>query len=203
VACRRILTAAHTKEAAMNRTVSRLLVPVVAVLALLGVMSPASAAVSPYCGITWGSQAKDAGHLIRGPITDLRAGRQECFDRLVVDIGGPASTAVGYRVEYVDRVTHDGSGAYLPLRGGAFLQIVVRAPGYNNAYRQTYDPANPVEAVNVAGFSTFRQVAWGGSFEGQSLIGLGVRARLPFRVFVLPGSPSNGVRVVVDVAHQW
>lgn len=187
----------------MNRIVSRLLVPVVAVLGLLGVMSPASAAASPYCGITWGSQVKDAGQLIQGPVTDLRAGRHQCFDRLVVDVGGPASTAVGYRVEYVTRVTHEGSGADIPLRGGAALQVVVLAPGYNEVGRPTYEPPNSVEAVNVAGFSTFRQVAWGGSFEGQSLIGLGVRARLPFRVFVLPGSPSNGVRVVVDVAHHW
>ena len=187
----------------MNRIVSRLLVPVVAVLAVLGVMAPASAAVSPYCGITWGSLPKDAGQGIQGPLTDLRAGRHECFDRLVVDIGGPASTAVGYRVEYVDRVTHDGSGASIPLRGAADLQVVVLTPGYNNAGRPTYSPANPAEAVDVTGFSTFQQVAWGGSFEGQSLIGLGVRALLPFRVFVLPGSPSNGVRVIVDVAHHW
>ena len=187
----------------MNRIVSRLLIPIVAVLAVLGVMAPASAATHPYCGITWGSQPKDVGQNIEGPVTDLRAGRHACFDRLVIDVGGPASTAVGYRVEYVARVTHDGSGAYIPLRGAAALQVVVLTPGYNGVGRATYDPANVSEAVPVAGFSTFRQVAWGGSFEGQSLIGLGVRARLPFRVFVLPGSPSNGVRVVVDVAHHW
>ena len=187
----------------MNRTLSRLFILVVAALAVLGVVSPASAVTSPYCGITWGSQAKDAGRLIQGPITDLRAGRHACFDRLVVDIGGPASTAVGYRVEYVPRVTHDGSGASIPLRGAADLQIVVLAPGHNELGRPTYEPANPVEAVNVAGFSTFRQVVWGGTFEGESLLGLGVRARLPFRVSVLPGSWSNGVRVVVDVAHHW
>nr|WP_280956330.1 hypothetical protein [Cellulomonas flavigena] len=32
--------------------------------------------------------------------------------------------------------------------------------------------------------------------------GLGVRARLPFRAFVLAG-PGSGSRLVVDVAHQW
>lgn len=30
----------------------------------------------------------------------------------------------------------------------------------------------------------------------------GVRARLPFRVFVLDG-PGSGSRLVVDVAHRW
>jgi hypothetical protein len=50
---------------------------------------------------------------------------------------------------------------------------------------------------NVAGYTTFRQVGWGGSFEGYSTVGLGVRARLPFRVF------RNGSDLVVDVAHRW
>jgi hypothetical protein len=56
--------------------------------------------------------------------------------------------------------------------------------------------------VNVAGYSTFRQVAFTGSFEGQTLIGLGVRARLPMRAFVLDG-PGDGSRLVIDVAHRW
>jgi hypothetical protein len=61
------------------------------------------------------------------------------------------------------------------------------------------------ELVPVTGFSTFRQVASAGSFEGVTSIGLGVRARLPFRVFTVTGIPgsANGVRVVVDVAHRW
>ncbi|HEY8820344.1 MAG TPA: hypothetical protein VIM49_00085 [Dermatophilaceae bacterium] len=52
------------------------------------------------------------------------------------------------------------------------------------------------------GFSTFRQIASGGSFEGYTTIGLGVRARLPMRAFVLAG-PGTGSRVVIDVAHHW
>ena len=68
--------------------------------------------------------------------------------------------------------------------------------------RPTYRPANPNELVNVTGYSTFRQVASGGSFEGYTTIGLGVRARLPFRTFVLPG-PGAGSRLVIDVGHRW
>jgi hypothetical protein len=66
----------------------------------------------------------------------------------------------------------------------------------------TYDPADDGEAVNVAGFDTLRQVAFTGGFEGQSTFGLGVRARLPFRTFILDG-PGDGSRLVVDVAHRW
>jgi hypothetical protein len=57
--------------------------------------------------------------------------------------------------------------------------------------------ANRAELVDVTGFQTFRQVAWAGSFEGTTSVGLGVRARLPFRVITLAD------RIVVDVAHFW
>ena len=49
---------------------------------------------------------------------------------------------------------------------------------------------------------TLRQVALAGSFEGQTTFGVGVRARLPYRVFLLDG-PGNGSRLVLDVAHRW
>ncbi len=100
-------------------------------------------------------------------------------------------------MRYVDDVYEDGSGRLVPLRGGAKLQVVVFSPAYDDAGNPTYTFANRAELVNVTGYSTFRQVAWAGSFEGATTVGLGVRARLPFRVFTLPG------RVVLDVAHQW
>jgi hypothetical protein len=56
--------------------------------------------------------------------------------------------------------------------------------------------------ADVTGYQTFLQVAGAGSFEGQTTIGLGVRARLPFRAFILTG-PGDGSRLVVDVAHLW
>ena len=107
-----------------------------------------------------------------------------------------------YNVRYVPEVVQDGSGAVVGLRGGAFLQISVLAPAYDVDGNATYSPANRNEAVNVGGFSTFRQVAFLGSFEAVTQIGLGVRARLPFRVFTLDG-PGGGSRLVVDVAHRW
>ena len=86
----------------------------------------------------------------------------------------------GYRVEYVTAVTMDGSGQVVPLRGGARLQVVAIAPAYDAQGNATYHPANPRELVNVTGYATLRQVAWAGSFEGRTTIGVGVRARLPF-----------------------
>ncbi|MGH9277720.1 MAG: AMIN-like domain-containing (lipo)protein, partial [Acidimicrobiales bacterium] len=55
---------------------------------------------------------------------------------------------------------------------------------------------------SASGFQTFRDLVWGSSFEGESTLGLGVRARLPYRVFKLAG-PGTGSRLVIDVAHRW
>jgi hypothetical protein len=176
-------------------------------VAALTFTAPAQAAAAPSCGITWGSLAKQGS--ANGPVTgallsNVRAGRNTCFDRLVIDVRG--TTAMNsWRVQYVSQVTEDASGQPVPLRGGAFLQIGVGASDHTTSGTPTYSPANRRELVDVTGFPTFRQVAWAGSSEGMSSIGLGVRARLPFRVFTLAGIPgsANGTRVVIDVANRW
>ncbi|PYI64874.1 hypothetical protein CVV68_20505 [Arthrobacter livingstonensis] len=175
-------------------------------LAVLGllvaffVVAPSQAQAAPYCGITWGSLAKSAGKLSSAPITSVRAGRHACFDRLVVDINGHGG---GHMVRYVATVHREGSGTAVLLRGGAFLQVTVKDPAYIVATgAQAYRPANPNELVNTAGYSALRQVALAGSFESQTTLGVGVRARLPFTVFVLNG-PGNQTRLVIDVAHRW
>jgi hypothetical protein len=154
----------------------------------------ASATTTGYCGIAWGSLAKSAPVTTSGELVGLRAGRHDCYDRLVFDLHGSAD---GYWVHYVDEVTEDASGKPVPLRGGAKLLVAVQAPAYDESGAPTYVYANPAELVDVAGFQTFRQVAWAGSFEGMTSVGLGVRARLPFRVFTLTD------RIVIDVAHFW
>ncbi|WP_051683827.1 hypothetical protein [Blastococcus sp. URHD0036] len=173
-----------------------------AVLGATALAAPASAAPAAGCATAWGSLPEAAGPLGTGRVDDIRAGRHDCFDRLVVDVDGAGGRDVGYDVRYVSVFTEDGRGDAVPLRGAADLQVVVRSPAYDHAGHSTYDPAPRTEAVDVSGYSTFRQVAWGGSFEGYSTIGLGVRARLPFRVTVLDG-PGNDARVVIDVAHTW
>jgi hypothetical protein len=119
---------------------------------------------------------------------------------LVLDLRGGASA--GFHVGYVDNVYRDASGELVPLQGGARLQVVVHASSFDTGGHPTFSPADPSHLANVAGYQTFRQVADAGSFEGQTSVGLGVRARLPFRAFVLTG-PGDGSRLVVDVAHRW
>lgn len=184
----------------MNR--SRFLVLALSVLAALGVITAAPASASPYCGITWGSMPKSQMSGDSETVVDVRAGRHACYDRLVLDLDGIDASEVSYDVRYVREVREDGSGELVPLRGAADLQVLVHTPAYTSGGAATYDPRNDAEAVDVAGYSTFRQVAWANSFEGESTVGLGVRAQLPFRVVVLDG-PGNGARLVVDVAHTW
>jgi hypothetical protein len=166
---------------------------IVLLLAALLVAPASPAAAAPYCGLVWGSLAKSAPGFSQAPVVDVRTGRHECYDRLVIDVAGDAG---GYTAQYVTHVTAEGSGAVIATRGGAALQITVRDPAW------TYSPANRKELRNVTGYRTFRQVVYAGTFEGYTSFGLGVRARLPFRVFVLDG-PGTSSRVVVDVAHLW
>jgi hypothetical protein len=164
-------------------------------VAAMAVVAPATAQAAPYCGIAWGSLPKEVTPMSAALLTDVRVGQHGCYDRLVLDMAGDVA---GYSVRYVDQVRFDGSGQLVPLRGGAKLEVTAR----NGAAPTDSFFLPNGELADVSAYRTFRQVAWAGSFEGQTTIGLGVRARLPFRVFILDG-PGNGSRLVVDVAHRW
>lgn len=177
---------------------------IAALAALLGVAlaPPASAKLdhqAPFCGIYWGSLEKSELTTEASRLTNVRAGRHECFDRLVFDFAGNVD---GYRVSYEDHVATDGAGVPIHLKGGADLEIVVSGAAHDHRGNLTYRPSDRDHLVDVAGWDTFRQVAWAGDYEGQITVGLGVRARLPFRVFTLDG-PGDGSRIVIDVAHRW
>ena len=166
----------------------------------LGLMAPGPASAASYCGLVWGSLAKTNQAMGAAAVTNVRSGQHYCFDRLVIDFKGKTN---GYNVRYVSQVVQDGSGLPVKLRGGAFLQVTAHSPAYDNATgKATFTPANRSEVTKVSGYQTFRQVAWAGSFEGYTTLGLGVRARLPFKVFTLDG-PGSGSRLVIDVAHHW
>ncbi|QIM22789.1 hypothetical protein G7075_19335 [Phycicoccus sp. HDW14] len=149
--------------------------------------APASQAAT--CAVTWGSLAKTSAPMATGRIAGVRAGHHTCYDRLVLDMTGKAP---GYDVRYVGTVRAEGSGKPVPVAGGARLAVSVHKGA-------TAIPAMP----SVAGYPTVRQVRWAGSFEGYTTLALGVRARLPFRVFTLRDSATNTSRLVVDVAHHW
>ena len=185
-------------------------VPVLGVLAIMlvvaGSAGSSAATAAPYCGINWGSLPEASGTgptFPPTPIVNVRAGRHECFDRVVVDLAGPA---VGYHVGYVPAVLGQGSGEPVPLAGGASLDVTLYAPTNDLDGNPTFAPESR-RVVDVSGFRTVRQVVSGGSFEGYTTFGVGVRGRLPFRVYVLDGrgsgGPGVGSRLVIDIAHRW
>ncbi|MDN3029106.1 hypothetical protein [Streptomyces sp. S.PB5] len=167
--------------------------------ATLGVAAvPAQASTT--CPTGWGSLAKSRAVGTADPVTDVRTGRHTCYDRLVVDVPGAGKDSLGYYVHYVDRLHQDGSGRLIPVAGGAVLEVRVAAPAYDPETGAPTYPARsgrPLPGVDLDGYRTFRDARFAGSFEGDTQLGLGVRARLPFRVLRVDG------RVVVDVAHSW
>jgi hypothetical protein len=203
--------AAHRRPVMIRNPLRRIVVLATSAVAVavtaLALGAPAGATTAQSCAVTWGSLVEHGP--VNGPVSgaalsNVRTGRQACYDRLVIDIRG-TSAMKSYRAGYVRQVTQDPSGRPVSLRGGAFLQIAVGASDHTASGVLTYAPANRRELADVSSFSAFRQVAWAGSSEGITSVGLGVRARLPFRVTTLTGIPgsSTGTRVVIDVAHSW
>jgi hypothetical protein len=153
----------------------------------------------------WGTGAKDGSSVLSpAPLYLVRVGQHPCYDRVVFDVNGPAP--VGYTARYVPVVRADPSDKPVPVAGGAALEVVVRAPILGTD-SQGHQPGSRVPAVGedlvaasrMAGWTSLRQVSNAGSFEGQTTTAIGVRARLPFRVFV---TGDNGYRhIVVDIAH--
>ncbi|MEU8784462.1 hypothetical protein [Streptomyces sp. NPDC048637] len=157
------------------------------------------AAPATTCSTVWGSGTKSATDANTAPLKNIKTGRNACYDRMVFDISG-ATGKRGYHVGYVDTFHQDGSGEKIPVNGGAILQIYVSAPSHDPATgKQTYTgtAGKPLPGVNLAGYRTFKDTKFGASFEGQTQVGLGVRAKLPFRVL------QSGHELIVDVAHTW
>jgi hypothetical protein len=169
--------------------------------AMLGSIGAVSASQAvPSCGTTWGSLPKVDDAMSTASLTDARTGRHDCYDRVVLEFQG---SATGYSVNYADHVFSQGRGDDLSMAGGAKLSVVLHEPAYDvQTGASTYPHSVGAHVANVSGYRTLRDVVYGGSFEGQTTLGIGVRARLPFRVFTLAG-PGAHSRIVIDVAHQW
>ncbi|WP_030866622.1 AMIN-like domain-containing (lipo)protein [Streptomyces sp. NRRL S-37] len=186
-----------------KRTICATLVLVGAALTTAAVPAVAgqpTAARATACQADWGSLPKAGSDSTATPVRDVRTGRHACYDRMVVDLPGAPLGGIGYSVRYVDRLHQDGSGRHVPVSGGAVLEVRVAAPAYAPETGEPTYPARagrPLPGVDLTGYRTFRDARFAGSFEGETQIGLGVRARLPFRVLRFDG------RLVIDVAHDW
>jgi hypothetical protein len=126
-------------------------------------------------------------------LTAVRAARQPCFDRVVLEFREPGRP--GYSVGYQPGpIVMDGSGDPVAVEGAAFLVIRVdRASGFDaGANMPSYTgPARiaPSDTVQV------REVVRTGDFEGVLAWVVGVDQQRPFIVQVL----SDPTRLVVDI----
>lgn len=176
----------------------------VLVAGLLAAAPPAVAATGPAgdggsaavaaAAARWGT----APHVVRRSpartpqVTAIRVAHHPRFDRVVIDLSGPAP---GFAVRYVRRLHRDPSGKVVDLLGPASLRLVLKpADGH--------DPATGRSTI-----STPRRTAWRldqvresaviGDFEAVFTVGVGLRREAPFRVLTLH-APT---RIVVDVRH--
>lgn len=193
--------AGREKGETMRKLITVCAAAIVTTAALATAASAGTAAPAASCATHWASLPKSGGTLSVAPLIAVRTSQHGCYDQVVFEFSGRAS---GYRLQYGRPVTQ-GTGVDLApyMAGGALLQVVLLDPDHNirtGAITYAHKPGDHV--ANILGDRTLRDVIYGGSFEGYTCFGVGVRTRLPFRVFVLPG-PGTHSRIVVDIAHQW
>ena len=172
------------------RLVVRLLIAAAAALLITAVVDPAAGLASTQPGFSTQPRVVEHPPIGSPTLTGLRAGRHASFDRVVFQLDGPIPSH--YSVRYVPVVHLDGSGDPLQLRGTAFLEVVIRAPTHDQDYRPLLSPTRL-----RPDFPALREVKVPGSFEGQTTAGIGVTAKVGFRVLEL----ANPTRIVIDLAH--
>ena len=150
----------------MTRTPIRLLVLLAASFTAIALAVPAQAA-APYCGITWGSLAKQAA-------------RRRCATAAQSSpTSGPASTPATTGWSSTSPAARASASYDVRVRAGCHGRTRRRRRSRCAAARSCRSPSAPTtttatpttagqprELVNVTGFRTFRQVAAAGSFEG-------------------------------------
>jgi hypothetical protein len=150
--------------------------------------------------LSWGTGPK---RVVASPITaelyNLRAATHEGCDRVVFDLNGLGR--VGYLVGYVPVVHADPSDQPIPVAGGAALQVTIQAPDFRDSGHQPWRAPWQLGQRLVGGQTTLREVRFAGSFEHVTTFALGVRAKRPFRVLVLPDTGNHVTHVAVDIAH--
>ena len=130
-----------------------------------------------------------------GPLTvvAVRAARQDGFDRVVFELAGREPGVPGYRVEYVDEPSRQGSGDLVQVDGDVALQVLVDGTGYPMDTGE-----EEASAATLGGdLEVVQDVELGAVFEGTYEAWIGLDRERPFTVTVL----SDPARVVVDVQH--
>lgn len=147
---------------------------------------------SPFPGDAEADTA-DASADARVTVSDIRVGRHDGFDRVVLEVGGEGTP--GWDVRYVDQASSQGSGDAIEVAGNAVLQLTVTGAGY--PYDTGVEEFAIADRVSAPDTEAVTEVAFDGTYEGTTVAFVGVQSRAPFRVYLLE-SPT---RLVLEVAH--
>jgi hypothetical protein len=124
-------------------------------------------------------------------VRDIRTGRHDGFDRVVLEVGGTGTP--GWDVRYVDQASSQGSGEPVEVAGQAVLQVTITGAQIPDTTGVgEFDGPNPLPG---SGTRTVTEVVYDHTFEGTAVAFVGTTARTPFRVYAL----SDPTRVVVEV----
>lgn len=127
-------------------------------------------------------------------VSAVRLAAQEGFDRVVFELGGVGSP--GWDVRYVEEATQDGSGAPVPVTGGAVLQVRISGAGY--PYDTGVEEYAAEAPLTAAGTGSVTEVVFAATYEGVTSAFIGTRDPRPFRAYLL----QEPTRLVVEVAHD-
>ncbi|MEU4386193.1 hypothetical protein [Promicromonospora sp. NPDC023805] len=128
-------------------------------------------------------------------VTNVRVAEHDRYDRVVFDLDGTGSGLPGWRVEYVDEATDDGSGHAVQVDGEAILRVSLSGTANPMDSGVEEFPGDRIEPDDTESVNEIVYRYW---FEGYTTAFLGIdEGKRPFRVFLL----ENPTRVVVDVQH--
>jgi hypothetical protein len=123
-------------------------------------------------------------------LTGIRTGQHPGFDRIVLDLSGPAPTVTN---KWTDELTTDGSGEVFWLTGEFFVEVVsTPAAAHDGAGNPTYPGP---QRFRTRDLRNVMAVGISGDFEGYLSVGLGTRTQTWVRTSTL----TSPTRVVIDV----
>ncbi len=158
---------------------------------------PSTSSMPPNCDTsTWSTAKQTTGDplTLSGKVgADVRAGRHDCFERVVIELAGTGDVP-GWRVEYLpDPQVKDPSEETVEILGDATL--VVHLGCWMNPMDGTgYVGPSDIFPTNVDHVLEMRIIE---NFEGYSAWAIGLDTERPFTVSVLD-SPT---RIVIDISN--
>jgi hypothetical protein len=125
-------------------------------------------------------------------VSDIRIGRHDGFDRVVLEVGGEGLP--GWDVRYVDQASSQGKGDPVEVAGSAVLQVTLTGAGYPyDTGVEEHPGRTPLSAEST---EVVTEVVFDSTYEGTSVAFVGTTEQVPFRVYLL----EDPTRVVIEIA---